>query len=118
MVQAKLQDLPETEDDLVQRNLTKSQELKTWILKAKSIETGTWLQLEREGKEPQYMRLVWIAKGYSKFVCVNHQGMKVIELGLLKFATYLRDRRISLDFDYELPMVNQSLDNMVAEVYD
>ena len=118
MVQAKLQDMPETEDDLVKRNLSKSQELKPWIVKAKSIEAGSWLKLERENSEPQYMRLVWIAKGYSKFVCVNHQGMKVVELGLLKFATYLRDKKITLDIDYELPMVNQSLDNMVAEVYD
>lgn len=118
MVQAKLQEMPETEDQLVRKNLSKSQELKPWILKAKSIEAGTWLQMEREGSEPQYMRLVWIAKGYSKFVCVNHQGMKVVELGLLKFATYLRDKKITLDVDYEVPMVNQSLDNMVAEVYD
>lgn len=118
MVQAKLQELPETEDDLVKRNLSKSQELKPWILKAKSIEAGTWLQFEKEDGDSQYMRLVWIAKGYSKFVCVNHQGMKVVELGLLKFATYLRDKKITLDVDYEMPMVNQSLDNMVAEVYD
>jgi EAL domain-containing protein (putative c-di-GMP-specific phosphodiesterase class I) len=118
MVQATLQALPETEDELVKKNLSKSQALKPWIIKAKSIEAGTWLRLEKADGESQYMRLVWIAKGYSKFVCVNHQGMKVVELGLLKFARYLRDKKISLDIEYEQPMVNQSLDNMVAEVYD
>lgn len=118
MTEATLQEVPETEDEVVQRNLHKSQALKPWVVRAKSIEAGTWMRLEREHDEPQYIRLVWIAKGYSKFVCVNHQGMKVIELGLLKFASYLRDQRITLEFDYEVPIVNQSLDNMVAEVYD
>jgi len=118
MVRAQLQDVPETEDDIVRRNIHKSHELKTWILRVKSIEVGTWIQLVKDGDEVQYMRLVWIAKGYSKFVFVNHQGMKVIELGLFKFATYLKEKRILLELDYEVPMVNQGLDDMVKDVYD
>lgn len=109
---------PESEEELVQRNLSKSQALKSWIIKAKSTALGTWFKFERAGKEDQYIRLVWVAKGYSKFVFVNHQGMKVVELGLLKFAGHLKDKTMTPDWDYEQPMVNQSLDNMVKDVYD
>jgi len=118
MVQDSLQEVPETEDDVTRRNIQKSNELKPWILRVKAIEAGTWLQLKREGDDPQYMRLVWVAKGYNKFVFVNHQGMKVIELGLFKFAAYLKEKRIIVELDYELPMVNQGLDDMVKNVYD
>jgi EAL domain-containing protein (putative c-di-GMP-specific phosphodiesterase class I)/GGDEF domain-containing protein len=118
MTTAQLHEVPETENDIVRRNLHKSQALKPWILRVKSIELGAWVQLFRKDAEPQYMRLVWIAKGYSKFVFVNHQGMKVIELGLFKFASYLKDQRIAFEFDYEVPMVNQGLDDMVKDVYD
>ncbi len=111
-------DVPESEDEKALRNVKKSKELKHWILRAKSIPVGSWLQFNRPDEETQYMRLVWIAKGYSKFVCVNHQGMKVVELGLFKFATYLKDGVVMPDPDYEVPVVNQGLDNMVKDVYD
>ena len=111
-------EVPESEDEKALRNVKKSKELKHWILRAKSIPVGTWLQFNRPDEETQYMRLVWIAKGYSKFVCVNHQGMKVVELGLFKFANYLKDAVIMPDPDYEMPIVNQGLDDMVKDVYD
>jgi len=118
MVQDSLQEVPETEDDITRRNILKSNELKPWIMRVKAIEAGTWVQLKREGDDTQYMRLVWVAKGYNKFVFVNHQGMKVIKLGLFKFASYLKEKRIIVELDYELPMVNQGLDDMVKNVYD
>lgn len=116
--QANLLKVPETEDDLLSRNINKSQELKDWIVKVKNIPLGAWMQFQKNKNETTYMRLVWVAKGYSKFVFVNHQGMKVIELGLFKLATYFKDGRISVDSDYELPIVNQGLDDMVKDVYD
>lgn len=111
-------EVPESELDITQRNLKKSSELKPWILRAKSIQIGTWIQFNREEEETQYMRLVWVAKGYSKYVFVNHQGMKVVELGLFKIASYLKDGIITPDTSYEMPIVNQGLDDMVKDVYD
>ncbi len=110
--------LPETEENLLSRNIHKSQELKDWIVKIKNIDLGAWLKLSKKDNEVTYMRLVWVAKGFSKFVFVNHQGMKVIELGLFKLANYFKDGRIEIDSAYELPMVNQGLDDMVKDVYD
>ncbi len=110
--------LPETEEDLLSRNINKSQELKNWIIKIKSVPLGFWLKFKKQGDEITYMRLVWVAKGFSKFVFVNHQGMKVVELGLFRLANYFKDGRIEVDSDYELPIVNQGLDDMVKDVYD
>ena len=110
--------LPETEENLLSRNIHKSQELKDWIVKIKNIELGAWLKFSKKDDETTYMRLVWVAKGFSKFVFVNHQGMKVIELGLFKLANYFKEGRIEIDPTYELPIVNQGLDDMVKDVYD
>jgi EAL domain-containing protein (putative c-di-GMP-specific phosphodiesterase class I) len=110
--------IPESEDDLLNRNIHKSHELKNWIIKIKSIPLGAWMKFNKQENETTYMRLVWVAKGFSKFVFVNHQGMKVVELGLFKLANYLKGGRIQVDKDYELPIVNQGLDDMVKDVYD
>jgi len=113
-----LREVPQTEDDLARRNAEKLKQLKPWILRAKSVPVGSWVQFNKPEEETQYMRLVWIAKGYSKYVFVNHQGMKVVELGLFKFATYLKDTIAMPDPDYEVPIVNQGLDDMVKDVYE
>ncbi len=110
--------LPETEEDRLRRNISKSQELKDWILKVKSFALGAWFRFEKKNNETTYIRLVWVAKGFSKFVFVNHQGMSVIELGLFKLASYFKDGLLVLESDYELPIVNQGLDDMVKDVYD
>jgi EAL domain-containing protein (putative c-di-GMP-specific phosphodiesterase class I) len=118
MVPPKLEQVEESEETRESRNAEVLRELKPWIKRVRAILLGTWLKLHKEGQEIQYMRLVWVAKGYSKFVFVNHQGMKVIELGLFKLARYLRDKIIEPDPDYELPIVNQGLDDMIKDVYD
>ena len=118
MVQPKLEKVLESEDTREARNAEVLKELKPWIKRVRAIAPGTWVQLNKKVSDPQYMRLVWVAQGYSKFVFVNHQGMKVIELGLFKFARYLRDKVIIPDPDYEVPIVNQGLDDMIKNVYD
>lgn len=117
-VKAKLLDVPETESDIVRRNTKTSKELKHWILRVKSFQPGAWVQFRRKDIQSHYMRLVWVAKGYSKFVFVNHQGMKVVELGLFKLANYLKTKQVIPDSSYEIPIVNQGLDDMVKDVYD
>lgn len=116
--QAQLLQIPETEEDLLSRNIHKSQELKDWILKIKNIPLGTWLKFSKSETDITYMRMVWVAKGYSKFVFVNHQGMKVVELGLFRLANYFKDGQIAIDANYEVPIFNQGLDDMVKDVYD
>lgn len=117
-VDAKLLKVPDTESDIVRRNTKTSKELKHWILRVKSFQPGVWVQFKRKEDQSNYMRLVWVAKGYSKFVFVNHQGMKVVELGLFKLATYLKNKQVIPDVNYEMPIVNQGLDDMVKDVYD
>lgn len=111
-------EVPQTDDDLARRNQARTQELKPWILRAKSFQPGAWMQFNRAEEETQYIRLVWVAEGFSKYVFVNHQGRKVIELGLFKLAEYLGNSTIMPDPDYETPIFNQSLDDMVRDVYD
>jgi len=117
-VEAKLIAVPETGTEIVRRNTKISKELKHWILRAKTFQPGVWVQFKREDGHLHYMRLVWVAKGYSKFVFVNHQGMKVVELGLFKLANYLKTKHVIPDSNYEVPIVNQGLDDMVKGVYD
>lgn len=92
--------------------------LQRWISRAQKLRTGDWLRDQENPDEPQYIRLVWIARGFSRFVFVNHQGMRVVELELGALAHQMRKGIIVPDNQYERPLVDESIDRMVRKVYD
>ncbi|WP_297790429.1 DUF1631 family protein [uncultured Marinobacter sp.] len=109
----------QTEDD--KRKVLSEREqrsLQRWIHRAQQLRTGDWLRDQENPDEPQYIRLVWIARGFSRFVFVNHQGMRVVELDLDALARQMRKGIVVPDSQYERPLVDESLDRMVRKVYD
>ncbi|MBW7471359.1 DUF1631 family protein [Marinobacter sp. M216] len=92
--------------------------LQRWVNRAQQLRTGDWLRDQEKPDEPQYIRLVWIARGFSRFVFVNHQGMRVVELELDALARQMRKGIIVPDNQYERPLVDESIDRMVRKVYD
>ena len=92
--------------------------LQRWIHRAQQLRTGDWLRDQENPGEPQYVRLVWIARGFSRFVFVNHQGMRVVELDLETLARQMRSGIVVPDNQYDRPLVDESLDRMVRKVYD
>ncbi|PID41670.1 MAG: hypothetical protein CSB48_13550 [Proteobacteria bacterium] len=92
--------------------------LQRWIHRAQKLEVGSWIKYIKNKDEPAFLRLVWVGKGFSKFVFVNHQGMKVIELELLKLAGMMQRGVLVHEPAYETPFVDQSLDDMIKNVYE
>lgn len=92
--------------------------LQRWINRAQRLRTGDWLRDQEKPDEPQYIRLVWVARGFSRFVFVNHQGMRVVELELEALSRQMRKGIIVPDSQYERPLVDESIDRMVRKVYD
>jgi diguanylate cyclase (GGDEF)-like protein len=92
--------------------------LQRWINRAQQLRTGDWMRDQDKPDDPQYIRLVWVARGFSRFVFVNHQGMRVVELELEALAQQMRKGMIVPDSQYERPLVDESIDRMVKKVYD
>lgn len=106
------------EPDTRQLSEREQRSLQRWINRAQQLRTGDWLRDQEKPDEPQYIRLVWIARGFSRFVFVNHQGMRVVELELEALAKQMRKGIIVPDSQYERPLVDESIDRMVRKVYD
>ncbi|PSF05207.1 diguanylate cyclase [Marinobacter fuscus] len=92
--------------------------LQRWVNRAQQLRTGDWLKDQTRPEQPQYIRLVWVARGFSRFVFVNHQGMRVVELELEALARQMRKGIIVPDNQYDRPLVDESIDRMVRNVYD
>lgn len=92
--------------------------LQRWVARAQKLRTGDWLRDQTRSDDPQYIRLVWIARGFNRFVFVNHQGMRVVELELEELAGQMQKGIIVTDNQYGKPLVDESIDRMVQKVYD
>ena len=93
-----------SEDDKRQAMSERDQRsLQRWINRAQQLRTGDWLRDQEKPDEPQYIRLVWVARGFSRFVFVNHQGMRVVELALEALAQHMRKGIIVPDNQYDRP---------------
>jgi len=116
-----LVDVPEVQAEKVDQQVVSEREqrsLQRWINRVQRLRTGDWLRDQEKPEEPQYIRLVWIARSFSRFVFVNHHGMRVVELELEALARQMRKGIIVPDGQYERPLVDESIDRMVSKVYD
>ncbi|WP_152205438.1 DUF1631 family protein [Marinobacter changyiensis] len=107
---------PDEKDLVVREREHKS--LQRWVARAQKLRTGDWLKDQEIPEQPQFIRLVWIARGFSRFVFVNHQGMRVVELELNALARQMQKGMIVPDSLYDRPLVDESIDQMVRKVYD
>jgi len=94
-----------------------SKALSRWVRRARNLKIGSWIEYGENKSAPQ-MRLAWIGQDHHKFVFVNHQGMKVIELSLREMAEHLQSGHATLIDDPDAPFVDQNLDTMVQDMYD
>ncbi|MBS3803999.1 MAG: DUF1631 family protein [Oleiphilaceae bacterium] len=106
---------PVRESEVAER---KSRSLQRWVDRARKLRTGDWMCDQEIPDQPQYVRVVWIARGFSRFVFVNHQGMRVVELELEALAGKMQKGIIVPDVHHERPLVDESIDRMVRRVYD
>jgi diguanylate cyclase (GGDEF)-like protein len=94
-----------------------SQALSRWVRRARNLRVGTWVEYG-EGEKATQMHLAWIGQDHHKFVFVNHQGMKVVELSLREMAEHLQSGHAKLIDAPDEPFVDQNLDAMVQDMYD
>lgn len=91
--------------------------LSRWVRRARNLQVGAWVEYG-ENDEATQMRLAWIGQDHHKFVFVNHQGMKVVELSLREMAEHLQSGHARRIDDPDQPFVDQNLDAMVQDMYN
>lgn len=85
------------------------------VRKALNLQVGDWLLLV---EQDQSVSVVWMAEDGSKFACVNHSGMKVVDYTLEKLAASLEDGSVKRLYEQEESAVDQSLDALVQQIYN
>jgi diguanylate cyclase (GGDEF)-like protein len=85
------------------------------VRRALNLQVGDWLLLV---EQDQNVSVVWVAEDGSKFACVNHSGMKVVDFTLERLAAALEDGSVKRLYEQEESAVDQSLDALVQQIYN
>lgn len=85
------------------------------VRRALNLQVGDWLLLV---EQDQNVSVVWMAEDGSKFACVNHSGMKVVDFTLEELATALDEGSVKRLYEQEESAVDQSLDALVQQIYN
>ncbi|MEE2762336.1 MAG: DUF1631 family protein, partial [Pseudomonadota bacterium] len=88
-----------------------------WTIRARELSVGDWVEITLEHGENRKLRLVWGGEDVLRFVFLSPTGMSEISFNFQEFVQKLRAGDASLVEEGDIPFVDQSLFNMVQDVY-
>ncbi len=92
--------------------------LQKWMERAHRLELGDWMELRHRGAESERLRLAWRAVNSSRFVFVNHQGIKVNDFTLRELAALMHTGNALIFEGEDIPVVDDALEKVVHELYE
>lgn len=92
--------------------------LEKWIDRARRLQLGDWIELRHRGDERDRMRLAWRAADDSRYVFVNHQGIKVNDFTQRELAALMHTGNALIFEGDDVPVVDDALERVVHQLYD
>lgn len=92
--------------------------LAKWMDRACRLQLGDWIELRHRGEDADRMRLAWRAADDSRFVFVNHQGVKVSDFTLRELAALMHTGNALIFEGDDIPVVDDALERVVHQLYD
>ncbi|MEO9523850.1 DUF1631 family protein [Marinobacter alexandrii] len=88
-----------------------------WVTRARELTVGDWVEITLDTGETRKLRLVWGGENVLRFVFLSPTGMSEVSFDFREFVQKLRTGTASLVEAGDIPFVDQSLFNMVQDVY-
>ncbi len=85
-----------------------------FVVKAKQMEVGDWLEMKDSAGKPQRIKLSWISKVTGIRIFVNRRGMKVGEYTLNGLAAELRRGNAVVIEGAKVPLMDRALASMMS----
>lgn len=88
-----------------------------WHKRAQNLKVGDVVEYTNEKGVTKRMSLIWIGEDSFKFVFVNRQGMKEVDLDIDALASQLSKGKATLVDENEISLIDKTLFNTVQSVY-
>ncbi len=85
---------------------------------AKLLDKGSWLLYPGADGKTQPIKLAWISDDRERYVFVNRNGQKALEIGPDELAEKFRDKQAELIDQPDQPLMDRSWHGMVQNMHD
>lgn len=92
--------------------------LQKWMERARRLQLGDWMELRHRGAESERLRLAWRDAAASRFVFVNHQGVKVNDFTARELAALMHTGNALIFEGEDVPVVDDALEKVVHQLYE
>lgn len=92
--------------------------LQKWMERARRLQLGDWMELRHRGTESERLRLAWRDANASRFVFVNHQGVKVNDFTARELAALMHTGNALIFEGADVPVVDDALEKVVHQLYE
>ncbi len=92
--------------------------LQKWMERARRLQLGDWMELRHRGAESERLRLAWRDANASRFVFVNHQGVKVSDFTARELAALMHTGNALIFEGEDVPVVDDALEKVVHQLYE
>jgi diguanylate cyclase (GGDEF)-like protein len=92
--------------------------IQRWISRAKKLKLGDWVISKEAKGQQRELKLVWIGEEFYKYVFINHNGLKVLDLSLDGLSSKLKNGDILIKKGQTSSVINDALDGLVQNVYN
>jgi diguanylate cyclase (GGDEF)-like protein len=89
-----------------------------YLLKAKSLKTGDWLQYMHPSFGRQLVKLVWMDEAQLHHVFVDRRGLKALELGFHELASQLKNGVLAALEETETSLFDRGLHRMLQQMHE
>lgn len=89
-----------------------------WHKSILAMTIGDWIEIKDENGKARSLRLAWAGSESFRFVFVDNQGMKDIDISLSDLVEKFKNDQASFVQISEVPLVDQGLHHMVQSVYE
>ncbi len=105
-----------TEPPTAKRDLP--EEWQQWLSRAKRLQVGDTVLLDKDTDHPQQAALAWMGEDYATYVFVDNQGLKASTMSLPELAMQLRRGSADVIAEAELAPVDRGLYEMLRQMHD
>lgn len=89
-----------------------------WLGLAKLLDKGSWVLYPGPDGQTQPIKLAWISDDRERYVFVNRNGQKALEIGPTELAEKFREKQADLIDQPDQPLMDRSWHGMVQNMHD
>ena len=102
---------PEPETDLDQDDAL-------WLGRAKLMQIGNWMLYPTADGKTKPIKLAWVSKEHDRYVFVNRQGHKELEITPTELSKQLKNKTVDIIDQPDEPLMDRSAQGMMQHMHE